>query len=122
MVIVVICNAFKVVCFLYAVRTSGFEPLITLGDSIASFLDRPDSHTHDLGAVSAADVRAAQERAVVRRIQRRRQQKYSRLEDAAEERADPVPNLPLQLGAWRGRPQRWFAGASRLRWGLTYAL
>ena len=46
---VVVCNTIKVICFLTLLKLP-FEPLITLGDAIESFLSTPDETTADLGA------------------------------------------------------------------------
>ena len=46
---VVVCNIVKIICFLALLKLP-FEPLITLGDAIESFLSDPDETTKDLGA------------------------------------------------------------------------
>ena len=46
---VVVCNTIKVICFLALLKLP-FEPIITLGDAIESFLSSPDETTADLGA------------------------------------------------------------------------
>jgi hypothetical protein len=43
--VVILCNALKVICMFFASRTDRGEVLLTVGDAIASFLDRPDPHT-----------------------------------------------------------------------------
>ena len=115
MLIVIVCNMVKVVCFIAAASTRGFHPLITLGDALASFLNRPDPHTQDLGPLSAADVRAAQERIQIRQLTSRRKK-----EDA--ENSKVRSSQALALGPWTSQRRRWFSGASGLRWGLTYAM
>ena len=46
MFVVVICNAVKVVCMLWiAKKRDDLEPLTTIGDAVASFLDEPDKAT-----------------------------------------------------------------------------
>lgn len=50
--VVLVCNVVKVICFtvLFKLR---FQPLVTLGDVIASFLERPDQFTHGAGPLSS---------------------------------------------------------------------
>ena len=45
LIVVIICNFVKVVCMTLMVYQHDSEPLVTLGDAIASFLDEPDSAT-----------------------------------------------------------------------------
>lgn len=42
MIVVIICNMIKTVCMITIVGKQDPESLVTLGDAIASFLDRPD--------------------------------------------------------------------------------
>ena len=102
MIIVIAFNALKALCFVYSVRKRSFEPLITLGDSIVSFLERPDTLTERFGALSAEEV-------------------YMRL---PEERLG-VQSLSILRGA--GIPEKnsrrsWCSGATPARWGFTVLL
>ena len=45
MIVVVACNFVKLVCFCIILWKRHWKPLVTLGDAIASFLDRPDPTT-----------------------------------------------------------------------------
>ena len=45
-----ICNAAKAAAFIMLLLLPGFQPLITIGDAIASFLTRPDAVTATAGA------------------------------------------------------------------------
>lgn len=45
MIFVICCNCIKMVCMVWIIRKRGSEPLVTLGDAIASFLDTPDQMT-----------------------------------------------------------------------------
>ncbi len=45
MIIVIICNLIKTICMSKIAWKQDPEPLVTLGDAIASFLDRPDGAT-----------------------------------------------------------------------------
>lgn len=44
-VIVIVCNLIKLVCMFFAAREDRDEVLVTIGDAIASFLQRPDPNT-----------------------------------------------------------------------------
>jgi hypothetical protein len=56
LVVVVICNFIKITSLLTTVFTTKFEPIVTLGDAITSFSQRPDTFTIGAGALSKADV------------------------------------------------------------------
>ena len=45
LIIVIICNFVKMICMCLIALQQPSEPLVTLGDAIASFLDKPDSTT-----------------------------------------------------------------------------
>lgn len=44
-IVVIICNLIKVICMSIIALSQDTEPLVTLDDAIASFLDRPDLTT-----------------------------------------------------------------------------
>jgi hypothetical protein len=62
LVVVVICNIVKIASLLTTVFTAKFEPMITLGDAISAFVQRPDPFTTTAGALSRADVESAAKR------------------------------------------------------------
>ncbi|KAL8685755.1 MAG: hypothetical protein Q9218_007560 [Villophora microphyllina] len=47
LVMVIICNATKALCMILMIYQNDSEPLVTLGDAVASFLDGPDPTTRD---------------------------------------------------------------------------
>ncbi|KAK4893990.1 hypothetical protein LTR27_007796 [Elasticomyces elasticus] len=55
LIVVIIFNAVKVICIAMT-AFSADEPLVTVGDAVASFLAKPDALTRDHGAISAGDV------------------------------------------------------------------
>jgi hypothetical protein len=59
LVVVVICNLMKILALLTTVFAARFEPMVTLGDAISSFLQRPDPLTIASGTLSKADVSRA---------------------------------------------------------------
>lgn len=58
LIIVLICNIIKIVCLVWTITRLRIEPLVTLGDAISSFLDRPDPTTRGCGAMSASDIKS----------------------------------------------------------------
>lgn len=59
--VVLACNLIKIVCLFWTFWKLDIEPLVTLGDAIASFLERPDGSTIGFGPMSA-DVKQWNER------------------------------------------------------------
>ena len=57
MIAVIICNVGKIACFVITLALLNFQPLITVGDAVASYLSRPDPNTTGLGPISCVDVR-----------------------------------------------------------------
>lgn len=55
--IVVLCNIIKLACFISASRISGFNPIVTTGDAITSFLTVEDNNTLARRQISLADSR-----------------------------------------------------------------
>ncbi|KAK3616306.1 hypothetical protein LTR56_026037 [Elasticomyces elasticus] len=55
LLVVIGCNLVKTMCLIVTVYVLDFEPLATVGDAIASFLDRPDATTAGYGAICGAD-------------------------------------------------------------------
>ncbi|KAL9122400.1 MAG: hypothetical protein Q9187_001037, partial [Circinaria calcarea] len=45
LVVVIVCNAIKLICLASTLALTSFEPLITVGDAIASFISDPDPTT-----------------------------------------------------------------------------
>ncbi|XHG01953.1 hypothetical protein AWENTII_005319 [Aspergillus wentii] len=56
LIVVIICNVIKILCFLFTLRiTKADPPLCTTGDAIQSFLQKPDPHTKGRCLVSKQD-------------------------------------------------------------------
>ena len=91
---VIACNVIKAICFTCLIFLR-FNPIITIGDAIASFLENPDPTTAGLGAMSARDVRG----------------KWR----VAGNGAEYFEELNKDR-VWRNKRCRWFSGASPLRW------
>ncbi|GAB7339979.1 hypothetical protein MBLNU457_6491t1 [Dothideomycetes sp. NU457] len=56
LLVVMICNITKLGCLAFVLCQSKFEPLVTAGDAISSFLRCPDSTTKGIGPLSRAEV------------------------------------------------------------------
>lgn len=95
LIVVIVCNAIKVVCLACLVLMRRFSPLLNVGDAIVSFMHSPDSSTESAGPLSAVDVRA-------------RQSSSAKL---ANYSAVPAASRP-----WKGRRHRWWRAASKRRW------
>ena len=121
MAIVILCNIVKIVCFAVAVQKQGYYPLVTLGDGLTSFLERPDTYTKDIGPASAADIREANERAQVCVIVSRRGHD-GRDNGTTDDQGTSWAKIPVRLQPWRSKGRRWFSGASKLRWFSAYIL
>ena len=98
---VIVCNVAKITCFFYTLSLDKFEPLITIGDAIKSFLANPDHTTSSLGLLDAHAVRMGQ---LV----------LAKSEDGL------FANQTLGLLSQHSRRRwRWSKAASRSRWVLT---
>ena len=101
-------------------RKRDYDPIITLGDGLVSFFDKQDPYTKELGPLSAADVRnadvAARARAVLAKLG------YNNLPIGKSEMEALGEGFLIEARPWNPGTRRWFHGASRPRWFMTYAL
>ena len=126
MIPVIIFNALKALIFLSAIKTRSFKPLITLGDALASFLEKPDEHTCRLGPVSADEIRARlTDNEQKRRLRRTGHNVYRPTRQVARGSDDSMERPAILddevLPEVHGR-RRWRYGASAARWILSYSL
>ncbi|KIK55871.1 hypothetical protein GYMLUDRAFT_174966 [Collybiopsis luxurians FD-317 M1] len=94
LILVIICNIVKVVCMAIAAMKIKDNPLVTIGDAIASFTDKPDPHTRDMCLASKRH-----------------------FDDGRE--GKPFSPLCIEYGP---RRIRWLNAASRRHWILTVCL
>lgn len=94
---VILCNVIKGLAFAYLTFLQ-FDPLITIGQAVASFLENPDPTTEGLGAHSARDVRG---------------------EWLSNPQSGTYWSELNQDHIYKSERRRWFSGASPLRWFLT---
>jgi hypothetical protein len=100
LIIVIICNTIKVGCILVTIFKSDFQPFITTGDALASFLENPDATTASYGPVSAIDVR-------------KRRHTQIRSQNTESKEAATLKYV---------KRYRWFHAASVIRWSLAGSL
>lgn len=56
LIAVIVCNAVKAICLLCTLMATSFHPLVTVGDAVASFMQRPDPSTLACGPLSMSTV------------------------------------------------------------------
>lgn len=95
LITVILCNFVKVLCLLITLSATEFQPFITTGDAIASFLTEPDTTTVGYGPISAVEIMKIKSWDLKVRA-----------------------NRPL-LKHWRPVRHFWFAAASPRRWTLV---
>ncbi|KAI9726332.1 MAG: hypothetical protein M1828_001606 [Chrysothrix sp. TS-e1954] len=104
LVSVIVCNFIKLVCFVYLLSMKNFEPIITVGDAITSFLERPDPSTNNLALLDAFAVRHGGN-------------KLNRTGKGS------APSYEYQLiyekSCYQTQRLRWFRAASTSRWLFT---
>ena len=101
---VIVMNACKCICMFLTLRRQREEPLVTVGDAISSFLNRPDKLTKGRCLMGKVDIHRGPLRWRLR---------------AAGKTSNTAPlpvtyHVPLQ--------RRWFAAASTKRWLITMCL
>ena len=56
LIVVIVCNVLKATCLLCTLLATSFHPLVTVGDAVDSFLERPDRTTVGCGPLSLSTV------------------------------------------------------------------
>jgi hypothetical protein len=93
MILVICCNFVKLICMIWIVRKRDSEPLVTLGDTIASFLDEPDQMTLNACLAGKDD-----------------------LSNNVVEGQPLERSWGMEPITWAPRRRFWFSAASALRW------
>ncbi|MCJ1478844.1 hypothetical protein MMC13_007528 [Lambiella insularis] len=104
----VVCGVAKVGSLLLILLLNDFTPLVTIGDSIASFLDVSDRTTSKAGPISTRELR----------------------HNSIRPTSIPDPSFSSSSGSsgslkgapWSGDKRRWFSAAGKPRWALTFLL
>lgn len=92
LMVVIGCNLLKIGCLTFTVFAHDFQPLATVGDAVASFLDLPEDRTKNEGPLSIMDVKRSTRAA---RHRKRR---------------------ALPLLQFQPKPRRWARAVSVTRW------
>lgn len=124
---VAICNALKIICYFLALLQRSFAPLVTLGDAIASFSQRPDETTYLLGPISASEVPMQFTTArcsTCHPIWKVEMLHYVHSTGAPECGSRETRNTAVSKLSSRRLVKKlfWFAGASPRQWWLTYLM
>ena len=105
--VVVVFNAVKATCFLATLQVcTSNSPLITIGDAISSFLERPDPLTRGHGTLPPREINQHWEMVRCRRSLRR---------EAITCLAAPSPWCPPEH-------RQWFEGVTPRRWIITMSV
>jgi hypothetical protein len=97
MLIVIFCNVAKTIIMAITAYKLKWDPLITIGDAVSSFVVYSDEYTKGCCLLSA--------------------QKAKQMEWQSHRRDDSLTSLP-----WKAEKRRWYHSASSRRWYLTIAL
>ena len=100
LVILIVCNVAKIVALSILVLSS-FNPLVTIGDAIASFLNTPDSTTRYVGPISVLTLQNRDSGTILER---------------------PSSQLIAHNGAWKDQLHHYSDTVSRARWRWTLIL
>ena len=100
LIILILCNVAKIIALSILVL-SNFDPLVTIGDAIASFLDTPDSTTRHVGPISALTLPTQNSGTVLEW---------------------PSSRLIAHNGAWKAQPHHYSDTVTRARWRWTLSL
>lgn len=137
MVAVVICNGMKLGCFLGCLTIKEHRPLVTVGDAVVSFMERPDPTTISFGTVSGRDAegrkRISSWKAGAIPIKEHSYQDVNEsttVPDQVEQKMpaerfqEARPTTEVELAnlisassqPWKNQRQRYYVAASRSRW------
>ena len=114
-IIVIVCNLFKVICMFMTLQKHNTVALITLGDAVQSFLERPDPYTRGFCVYSYPLIRLLmkwddnQSSPLEGLILQRRIKKVDFLQDPRSKQ-------------WRPKARRWYVAASNARWLVALLL
>ena len=118
MIVVIVCNFIKMSCMAWIAWKQDSEPLVTLGDAIASYITTPDKFT--AGNCIAGKDSYTKKRLPRLLLVKDLQDSLGFLNEWTWETPDtfwgPLPLL------WSGRRRFWFTAASKKRWVLCNIL
>ena len=111
MIVVMVCNFIKMICMAWIAWKQDSEPLVTLGDAIASFLKTPDIST--VGNCIADKESYAMKRYPGPLLVRNLQGSPGTWDQRTWQTDEFWGALPL---VWLGRRKFWFSAPSKKRW------
>ena len=117
MVVVIVCNSIKMACMAWIAWKQDPEPLVTLGDAIASFITTPDKLT--VGNCVAGKESYSNDTAPWLLPARALHESSGPLDAQTWKTGELWSFLPL---VWRGRQRFWASAASTRRWALFCGL
>ena len=117
MIVVIVCNFIKMSCMAWIAWKQDSEPLVTLGDAIASFLTTPDKFTagNSIAGKESYSIKRAPRLLLMRDVQ----ESFGPWDEWTWEMDGFWGPLPL---VWLGRRKVWFSAASKKRWVLCNGL
>ncbi|KAL8722996.1 MAG: hypothetical protein Q9225_000612 [Loekoesia sp. 1 TL-2023] len=119
-VIVVVSNLAKVICMFLTLWRHDRSALITIGDAIQSFLDRPDYHTRDFCVYSDRNIQLL----IPWQKDAEHGKPISTISgfDAMINRAREAYMKNPKLKQWRPGLRRWWSAVPIIRWGMCITL
>ena len=105
MIFVIMANLLKLLCMLYTVWSQSVPTIVTAGDAISSFLQRPDSTT--VGKCYLSKKSVGKDKWV------------KRVSNNGKWSFEAVASDPQR---WDASRYRWFSAASKTRWTVCYTL
>ena len=118
LLIVIGCDIAKILAMSATLFMLSERPLTTIGDAIASFLERPDVHTRGCCLMEQKQARQIRQNSISRwRLWKSTKPSYHPANNAFAER------LGLGTAVWKQETKRWLSAPSKSRWvafGLLY--
>ena len=117
MIVVVVCNFIKMSCMAWIAWKQDLEPLVTLGDAIASFITTPDKFTagNCIAGKESYSIKTAPRLLPPRGLQ----ETLGPLDARTWETDELWGFVPL---VWLGLRKFWFSAASKRRWAICNVL
>lgn len=120
MTTVVIANTIKLLVIIYTLYFLRFNPLVTIGDAIVSFMNRPDQVTKNISVHSEASI-AHSYKVDNSRVLCDSAPREAQL-DRIFSRGEGAHRQMMHQERYAEKPRRWAAAASKSRWILAIFL
>ena len=118
MLVVIVCNFIKMGCMAWIAWKQDSEPLVTLGDAIASFLTTPDKYTagNCIAGKESYSTKSGPQLLLMRDLEGSIGLWKGWVRVTLDKLWGPLPLL------WSGRQKFWFTAATKKRWFLCNGL